>query len=65
MYYKRDAKNLAQGQCRRLPPSVIVIPTRDAMGNQVNVVQAFHPPLTPDSWCGEHTPGAAPGEVIQ
>lgn len=49
-YYVGDWKG---GECRRMPPTTLLTPDRNAIGKvSVSVSSAFAP-TAPDKWCGE------------
>jgi hypothetical protein len=51
-YHKTD---IAQGECKRYPPTILVVPTPayGAMQGQASLAGMF-PPTKSDNWCGEH-----------
>ena len=44
-----------QGQCRKNPPTGVLVPRQTLSGQGVSVV-TFFPEVAADTWCGEYKP---------
>lgn len=40
--------------CKRYPPTVVLVPMRDLIGNEVFAIQPASPPVNANSFCGEY-----------
>lgn len=43
-------------ECRRYPPTVILVPSNDGAGLIVNKLERKFPVTNPNDWCGEYKP---------
>lgn len=51
VYYEKT--DIRQGECHRMPPSVVVMAAHGGMGNGPQVVSMFAPTKS-ENWCGEY-----------
>ena len=52
--FAANGKDLVSVLCRRKPPVMVPVTTKDAWANTVVVVEPHQPRMVEDDWCGEY-----------